>query len=106
MFMKAIVRYEFDNTSFQPRDFKGPSSIKLIDPPHIPATGDKVHIRVEEFFDDYELISNWEEQSEGQVYYAERLNTIIGKNEIEVIVVLYEEAVFKKYFPQFFTGEL
>jgi hypothetical protein len=58
------------------------------------------------FFDDAELLSNYEEQSEGQVYYAERLNTIIGKNEIEVIVVLFEEAVFKKCYPHFFAGEL
>ena len=104
--MKTIVRYEFDNTSFQPRDFKGPCSIKFIDPAVIPATGDKVHIRMEEFFDDAELISNFEEHSEGQVYYAERMNTIIGKNEVEVVIVLFEEAVFRRYFPHFFASEI
>jgi len=104
--MKTIVRYEFDNTEFHPRDFKGPWSLKFIDPSVIPTTGDKVHIRMEEFYDDPELISNFEEQSEGQVYYAERSNTIVGKNEIEVIIVVFQEETFKRNFPHFFFGEL
>ena len=103
--MKTIVRYEFDNATFFPRDFSGARSIKLIDPPVIPATGDKVHIRMEEFFEDADLLNNFSDQSEGQVYYAERMNTIIGKNETEVIVVLFEEAIFKQQFPYFFFGE-
>jgi hypothetical protein len=104
--MKTNVRYEFDNGSFFPRDFNGSRSIKLIDPPVIPATGDKVHIRMEEFFEDADLLSKFNDQSEGQVYYAERMNTIIGKTETEVIVVLFEEAVFKQQFPYFFSGVL
>src|ERR1700744_5971471 len=99
--MNAIVRYEFDNTSFVPKETSRPLFIKLSNPPVIPATGDTVHIRVEEFFDDADLISAFEEHSEGIVYYAERLNTIIGKNEIEVIIVLHEEVNFKRFFPQF-----
>jgi hypothetical protein len=79
--MKTNVRYEFDNGSFFPRDFNGSRSIKLIDPPVIPATGDEVHIRMDEFFEDADLLSKFNDQSEGQVYYAERMNTIIGKTE-------------------------
>jgi hypothetical protein len=104
--MKTILRFEFDNTGFLPRDHKGPWSIKFTDPPVVPTTGDKVHIRMEEFLNDPDVISNFEEQSEGKVYFAERLNTIYGKNEIEVIVVLYEEATFKQFFPRYFIGEL
>ena len=104
--MKTIVRLEFDNTSFIPRDYTGARFVKLIDPPVIPATGDMVHLRMEEFFDDANLIRNFEDQSEGIVYYAERLNTIIGKNETEVIIVLYQEQKFRESFPRFFIGEL
>jgi hypothetical protein len=104
--MKTIVRYDFDNGSFFPRDFNGSRSVKFIDPAVIPSTGDKVHIRMEEFFDDADLLGNFNDQSEGQVYYAERINTIIGKNETEVIIVLFEEAVFKQLFPYFFSGAL
>jgi hypothetical protein len=102
MTMKTTVRYEFDNTSFFPREFMGPRAIKFTDPSVIPVTGDQIHIRIEEFYNDHELISNYEDLSDGQVYYAERLNTIIGKETTEVIVVLYQEEVFKANFPRFF----
>lgn len=104
--MKTTVRFEFNNASFIPRDYIGPRCVKLIDPTIVPATGDIVHLRIEEFFDDADLIRNFEDQSEGIVYYAERLNTIIGKTEIEVIVLLYEEQTFKESFPRFFSVEL
>lgn len=103
--MKTIVRYEFDNASFIPREYVGARYVKLVDPPVIPATGDMVHIRMEEFFEDADLIRNFEDQSEGIVYYAERLNTIIGKNETEVIIVLYQEQIFHELFPRFFSRE-
>jgi hypothetical protein len=93
--MKTIVRYEFDNAAFFPKNFNSSRSIKLIAPQVIPATGDKVHICMEDFFEDADLLSDFNVQSEGQVYYAERMNTIIGKKETEVIVVLFEEAVLK-----------
>lgn len=104
--MKAIVRYEFNNQSFFPENFQGEKSIKLFDPPIIPATGDSVHINMKEFFDDAELLLNYEAHCEGQVFFSERLNTIVGKNEIEVVIVLFEEIVFQKYFPRFFRDEV
>lgn len=104
--MDTLVKFEFDSTGFFPVGYTGTRSVKLINPPVIPATGDPEHIRIEEFFEDADLIRNFEDQSEGQVYYAERLNTIIGKDRIEVVVVLYSEATFKKFFPQFFSGAL
>ena len=104
--MKAILRYEFDNHSFFPRHYTGLRSVKFTDPVVIPATGDKVHIRMEELFDDADLISAFEEYSDGLVYFAERVVTIVGKNETEVVVVLYEEPVFREHFSRFFAGEL
>ncbi|MDB5149685.1 MAG: hypothetical protein JWQ57_3705 [Mucilaginibacter sp.] len=104
--MKTIVRYEFDNHSFFPKGYTGPTSVKFTDPAVIPATGDKVYLRMEELFNDAGLISHFEEYSDGLVYFAERLNTIIGKHDTEVIIVLYEEPVFKEHFPRFFAGEL
>lgn len=101
--MKTILRLEFDFIFF-PEDYTGPRFIKLIDPTVIPATGDIVYIRMEEFFDDAQVIRNLEDVAEGQVFYAERLNTIFGKNETEVIVVVYEEATFKEAFPRFFNA--
>lgn len=103
--MKTLVRYEFDNSSFRPRDFNDPLSVKMIDPPHIPATGDHVDIKMEDFFSHAELLKNFDEQSEGQAYFAERLKTIIRKDEIEVIIVLYQEEIFKGKFPHLFAGE-
>lgn len=104
--MDTIVRFEFDSTSFFPKNYNGPWGIKLTNPPVIPATGDSVDIRIEEFFDDPELIRNYQDGADNRVFYAERLNTIIGKEQIEVIVVLYTEPIFRELFPRFFAGEL
>lgn len=102
--MKTILRFEFDRNFF-PKGYTGPRSVKITDPPVIPATGDGVDFRIEEFFDDADVINNFKDVAEGQVLYAERLNTIFGKNETEVIVVIYEEAIFKELFPRFFEAK-
>lgn len=99
--MKTIVRYEFDNTSFFPRS-SGKTFFEQIDPPVIPATGDVVHIRLEDFFEDPELLKAYNDFTAENIFFAERVNTTIGKNEIEVIVVLYEEEAFKSQYPRFF----
>lgn len=104
--MKIIVKYEFDSPSFFPRDYQGVRFVKLIDPPIIPSTGDTIALRIEEFFDDADLIRNYKDQTEGVVYYAERLSIIVGKDLTEVIVVLYEESDFKIRFPQFFSASI
>lgn len=104
--MKTIVRYEFDSPSFFPKHYQGIRFVRLIDPPIVPSTGDMVTLRIEEFFDDADLIMNYKDQTEGDVYYAQRLNTIVGKDLTEVVVVLYEEADFKICFPQFFRDNL
>lgn len=102
--MKTIVRYEFNNAFFF---FESPipHHIKFIDPPHIPATGDAVHIRIEEFIDDPDVLRSFEDHTEGTVFFAERLNTIIGKEELEVVIILYEEKIFRAEFPRFFSDK-
>jgi hypothetical protein len=100
--MKTIVRYEFDRTDFFIKP-EIPRFIKLIDPPVIPSTGDAVHLRLEEFIDDADFLRFFEDQTEGITFYAERSLTIVGKNEIEVIIVLHDEVNFKIFFPQFFS---
>ena len=63
--MKSTIRYEFDNTNFFLRDYAGPRSIEFDDPAVIPATGDKMQIRIEEFFEYNWVVSNYEDQVEG-----------------------------------------
>ncbi|RFZ90112.1 hypothetical protein D0C36_22995 [Mucilaginibacter conchicola] len=97
--MKLTVHYEYDDHRFFPKDHRGETFIKFENPPFVPATGDKVHIRLEEFLDDPQVIQAYNDYAEGKVFYAERVHTFIGREETEVIIVLHEETEFRKAFP-------
>ncbi|QEM07196.1 hypothetical protein DIU31_028230 [Mucilaginibacter rubeus] len=103
--MKTKVRFEFDTQLFYPA-YNGPRNIIFENPPHIPATGDSVNFRITDFFDDKKVIKKFEALDDGNVFYAERLQAIYSKEEIEIIVVVYEEAIFKENFPQFFAHSM
>lgn len=97
--MKLTVHYEFDDHRFFPKNYRGETFIKFENPPFVPSTGDKVHIRLEEFIDDRTIIKAFNDHTEGRVFYAERLHTFIGKEETGLIIILHEEAEFKKSYP-------
>lgn len=103
--MKLTVHYEYYDHSFFPAGYHGPTFIKFANPPFVPSTGDKVHLRLEEFMDDPFILKTFSEQTEGKVYYAERLHTFIGKEETEAIIILHEETEFRKSFPAFLQTE-
>ena len=103
--MKTIVRFEFDTQLFYPA-YNGPRNIIFENPPHIPQTGDPVNFKITDFFEDKKVIKRFEALNEGSLFYAERLQAIYSRDEIEVIVVVYEEAIFKENFPHLFTHSL
>ena len=79
-------------------------NIILENPPHIPQTGDPVNFKISDFFPDKKVIAAFEEMEEGSLLYAERLQAKYSSEAIEVIVIVYEEAIFKTLFPHFFEG--
>jgi hypothetical protein len=99
--MKTIVRFEFDTQLFYP-EYNGPRNIIIENPPHVPQTGDPVNFNITDFFQDGKVIKAFEELEDGNLFYAERLQAKYSREEIEIIVVVYEEAIFKANFPQFF----
>lgn len=103
--MKTIVRFEFDTPIFYPA-YNGPRNVIFENPAHIPSTGDPVNFKISDFFSDKQVIEKFEEINEGSLLYAERLQAKYSKEEIEVMVVIYEEAVFKEHFPQFFSNSV
>ncbi len=103
--MKTIVRFEFDSNFFY-TEYIGPRNFLCENPPHIPQTGDPVNFKIVDFFKDERVIKGFEEMEENNVLYAERLQTKYSRDEIEVVVVVYEEAIFKENFPQFFAHNL
>ncbi|MFA6083514.1 hypothetical protein [Mucilaginibacter sp.] len=103
--MKTIVRFEFDTNFFYP-EYNGPQNIIIENPPHIPQTGDPVNFKIEDFFKDKKVIKAFEDLDDGNLFYAERLQAKYSRDEIEVIVVVYQEIIFKENFPQFFAHNL
>ncbi|MFA6082747.1 hypothetical protein [Mucilaginibacter sp.] len=103
--MKTIVRFEFDTQLFYP-EYEGPQNIIFENPPHIPQTGDPVNFKISDFFSDEKVIRAFEELEDGNLFYAERLQATYSREEIEVIVVVYEEAIFKGLFPHLFASTL
>lgn len=103
--MKTILRFEFDFQFFYP-EYKGPRNIIIQDPLHIPQTGDAVNFRIQDYFEDKKVIKKYEDLNDGNVFYSQRLQTIYGIETIEVIVVLYEEKIFKSIFPQYVRESL
>ena len=103
--MKTIVRFEFDTQLFYPA-YNGPRNIILENPPHIPQTGDPVNFKISDFFEDKKVIKRFEELEEGNLFYAERLQAKYSKDEIELVIVVYEEAIFKENFPHLFAHSL
>jgi len=101
--MKTIVRFEFDTQLFYP-EYEGPRNIIFENPPHIPQTGDPVNFKITDFFTDKKVVGFFEDLDDGNLFYAERLQTIYSREQIEIIVVVYEEAIFKENFPHLFTG--
>jgi hypothetical protein len=103
--MKTIVRFEFDTQLFYP-EYNGPTNVIFENPPHIPQTGDPVNFKISDFFDDKKVVKAFEELEEGNLFYAERLQAKYSRDEIEVIVVVYEETIFKENFPHLFAHSL
>lgn len=100
--MKTILRFEFDQQLFNP-DHQGNRNIILEDPSHVPHTGDAVDFEIREFFDDPQVIAAFQEMTEGQLLLAERLNTRYTRDQVEVLVILYREDIFKANFPHLFA---
>lgn len=100
--MKTILRFEFDQQLF-PTDYTGNRNIVLEDPSHVPHTGDAVDFQLEQFFSDPEVIEAYQEMTEGQLLIAERLNTRYTKDQVEILVILYREDIFKEQFPHLFA---
>jgi len=103
--MKMIVRFEFDTQLFYP-DYSGPRNIILENPPHIPATGDPVNFKIGDFFTDKKVIKKFNSIEENNLFYAERLQAKYSKDQIEIIIVVYEEAIFKENNPHLFAHKL
>jgi predicted RNA-binding protein len=103
--MKTILRFEFDFQFFYP-EYNGPRNIIMENPLHIPQTGDPVNFKIKDYFDDKKVIRKFEDLEDGNVFYAQRLQTTYGKETIEVIVVIYEEKIFKEIFPQYIRDSL
>lgn len=100
--MITILRFEFDQQIFHP-DYQGNRNIILENPSHVPNTGDAVDFSIELFFDDPQVIEAYHDMTEGQLLYAERLNTRYNKDHIEILVILYRENIFKENFPHLFA---
>lgn len=100
--MKTILRFEFDQQLF-PTDYTGNRNIVLENPSHVPQTGDAVDFETGEFFSDAEVIEAYQDMTEGQLLLAERLNTRYAKDQVEILVILYREDVFKESFPHLFA---
>jgi hypothetical protein len=100
--MKTLLRFEFDQQLFYP-DYSGNQHIILEDPPHVPQTGDAVDFQIGEFFDDPRVIEAFQDMTEGQLLLAERLNTRYTKDQVEILVILFREDIFKENFPHLFA---
>jgi hypothetical protein len=105
LLMKTIVRFEFDSQLFYPA-YDGPRNIIFENPPHIPQTGDPVNFKISDFFEDKKVIKRFEALEDNNVFYAERLQAKYSKDEIEIIIVICEEAIFKENFPHLFAHAL
>jgi hypothetical protein len=102
--MKTILRFEFDQQLFYP-DYSGSRNIVIENPSHIPSTGDAVDFDISLYFSDKRIINAYQDMTEGQLIYAERLSTKYSKDQVEILVILYTEAIFKEYFPHLFARE-
>ncbi|MEO3405479.1 hypothetical protein AAFN85_16330 [Mucilaginibacter sp. CAU 1740] len=100
--MKMIVRFEFDSQLFY-STYSGPRNIIFENPPHIPATGDPVNFKISDFFEDKKVIRKFNSIEENNLFYAERLQAKYHKDFVEIIIVLYEEAIFKAKRPDLFA---
>lgn len=94
--MKTIVRFVFDNTNIYPPEYRKKKLIELIDPPVIPATGDPVGFKMDDFFYDSQIFHNYREIFDGQLCIAKRVSLNYAKDEININIVLYEEKAFKQ----------
>lgn len=70
-------------------------------PVHIPQTGDAVNFTIKDYFEDRKVIRKFKDMEDGNVFYSQRLQTIYSKDSVEIIVVIYEEKIFKDLFPQY-----
>jgi hypothetical protein len=99
--MKTIVKFEFDSQLFY-QDYCGPWNIILENPPHIPHTGDPVDFNISDFFSDQKVLKRYQDVFDGDLLYAHRIQTRYSKDLIEIIIIVYQEAIFKEIFPQLF----
>ncbi|MEO7214533.1 MAG: hypothetical protein ABIX36_17135 [Mucilaginibacter sp.] len=100
--MKTILRFEFDQQLF-PTEYTGNRNVVLEDASHVPQTGDAVDFQIEQFFSDPKVIEAYQDMTEGQLLIAERLNTRYAKDQVEILVILYREDIFKEQFPHLFA---
>lgn len=92
--MKTILRYEFDFPLIA-RGYEGNCHIIFENPSYIPQTGDVIDFQIEDFFDDEQVVAQYERVRDSGLICAEKLYTRYKKDEMEIVILLYAEEKFQ-----------